>query len=318
MNSEKAFQEIKKHNPSAQINQKALIEIEEERSKELRQNFKTAIGIIPSTDYSSATVVIGQRNEIDDQGFAFVYRTLKNLFPWRKGPFSIFGIEIDSEWRCDLKWNRIEKAITPCENKIILDIGANNGYFMYRLLSQKPKFVLGIDPVPLCIQQFNFLNCLNENPNMHMAPWGISEVKHFKNCFDTILFMGIIYHHKHPLEQLEIVKEALLPGGVLILETIGIPGDDSIALFPKERYANMKNVYFVPTLNCLINWAERSHFEKIEIISATPLTSDEQRKTDWSHPKSLIDVLDSKDQSKTIEGYPAPWRFAISCRKKII
>lgn len=331
MNSQIAFQEIKKGNPLAEINEDALKHSEEIRYKEFRRNSKGQIdnSLDPNElkkhlkntcafDYSGPEVIIGKRSDIDDQGFGMIYRSLKNLSPWRKGPFSIYGIEVDAEWRCDLKWERIERAITPCENKIVLDIGANNGYFMYRLLNQKPKFVLGIDPVASCIEQYNFLNSLNDHANMHMAPWGINDVKHFKNCFDVILFMGIIYHHKHPLEQLEIIKDALRPGGILILETIGIPGEEPLALFPKERFANMKNVYFVPTLSCLTNWATRCHFEKIEVISKTPLTPEEQRVTEWSHPKSLINVLDPSDPSKTIEGYPAPWRFAISCQKKII
>ena len=33
--------------------------------------------------------------------------SLKELMPWRKGPFHLLGIDIDAEWRSDLKWQRL-------------------------------------------------------------------------------------------------------------------------------------------------------------------------------------------------------------------
>ncbi len=32
---------------------------------------------------------------------------LQTFIPWRKGPFELFGIYIDSEWRSDWKWQRV-------------------------------------------------------------------------------------------------------------------------------------------------------------------------------------------------------------------
>ena len=36
-----------------------------------------------------------------------VENLLKNLMPWRKGPYSLYGINIDTEWRSDWKWERV-------------------------------------------------------------------------------------------------------------------------------------------------------------------------------------------------------------------
>jgi tRNA (mo5U34)-methyltransferase len=74
---------------------------------------------------------------------------LLQLRPWRKGPFNIHGIDIDTEWRSDLKWDRIRHAITPLTDRRILDVGCGNGYFSLRMLGDGAKFVVGIDPTLL-------------------------------------------------------------------------------------------------------------------------------------------------------------------------
>jgi len=240
----------------------------------------------------------------------------KKLIPWRKGPIEISDFEIDAEWRSDLKWERIKNFLAPLKDKRILDIGCNNGYFMFEMAKQKPELVLGIDPVLHYQTQFNFLQNFFKAPNVYFEMLGIQHLNYFNEFFDTIFSMGIIYHHRHPIQQLLDIKNALRPGGQVILETIGIPGKDPVALFPMERYAKMRNIWFVPTLNCLIAWAHKTKFCDIEVISDTLLTPEEQRSTEWSTNQSLQDFLDPRDPTKTIEGHPAPRRFCLSMKKK--
>ena len=54
---------------------------------------------------------------------------LQKLIPWRKGPFMINDLVLESEWDGDMKWQRIKKHIKPLKNKRVLDVGAGNGYF---------------------------------------------------------------------------------------------------------------------------------------------------------------------------------------------
>ena len=241
----------------------------------------------------------------------------QQLIPWKKGPFRINDLFIDSEWRSDLKWERLKEKVN-LNNKVVLDIGCNNGYFMFRALEQNPRLMLGIDPVARCFNQYHFINhFLPDNPT-RFELFGMEEVSYFKEVFDTIFHMGIIYHHRDPIRQLRQIHQALKPGGELIIETIGIDGEESTALFPEDRYANMKNVWFVPTLSALINWLKRTKFEHIEILSTQWENTDEQRTTSWCPEgyKSFEDFLDPHDSSKTIEGYPAPQRFCIKVKKK--
>lgn len=239
----------------------------------------------------------------------------RSLSHWRKGPFQLGDLFIDSEWRSDIKWNRIKNSLPSLENKTVLDIGCNNGYFMFEMAKQNPKAVLGIDPVAYCEAQFNFLNHFAKSENLFFEMLGIEEVQYFENLFDVILNMGIIYHHPNPIEQLKYCHKALQKDGCLLLESIIIPGMDSTALFPHDRYARMKNVWFVPTATCLKNWLLKAKFKHVEIVFDELLTSEEQRVTSWSGGASLKDFLDPSTPSLTIEGHPAPRRAAIIAYK---
>ena len=73
----------------------------------------------------------------------------------------------------------------------------------------------------------------------------------------------------------------------------------------------MRNIWFIPTTNCLINWLHKCKFKNIEVIFDEALTSKEQRVTPWSGGQSLSNFLNPEDPTKTIEGHPAPRRVAI-------
>jgi tRNA (mo5U34)-methyltransferase len=290
------------------------------QSIESLQSLKTSPDVQTNYfDFSSSSVTIGKREELTDDQFADLEKAAKNLIPWKKGPFNLFGLEIDAEWRSDKKWERLKGHVGDLKGKTVLDIGCNNGYFMFRMLEDEPKLLLGIDPMPHLLAQFKFLQKYANVSNMELELFGVEHLVHFKNFFDVIFSMGIIYHHRHPIAQLLEIKEALKPGGEVILETIGIPGEESTALFPEDRYAKMKNVWFVPTMSCFVNWAKRAKFVDVEIISDTPLTFEEQRKTKWCPEtyQSLEDFLDKDDPTKTIEGHPAPRRFMIKAKKRM-
>ena len=262
-----------------------------------------------------------------DDGFVEIGRTggvdkgvlkecLMRLKPWKKGPFRVFGEMVDAEWRSDIKWSRICHGLPDLRNKTILDIGSNNGYFIFRMQPSSPRIVLGIDPVVRVYAQFNFLQSFVGFPNLRMGLWGIEDLAYFGEAFDVVFSMGIIYHHRNPMEQLLAMRRVIKKGGTLVLETMGIPGEGTYCLFPQNRYAKMKNVWFVPTLDCFVNWVERAGFKNVRIVSSVALTTDEQRATTYSGPISLKDFLDPEDDGKTIEGYPAPMRFCLVGNRK--
>lgn len=283
------------------------------------QRIRTVLDALPRIEthfeIQNGIVCVGDSN---DQHKEKWIEAAKSLIPWKKGPFKLCGEHIDAEWRSDMKWDRLEGQLGNLCGAKVLDIGCNNGYFLFRLAELGVELAHGIDPVLPFAAQYELIQRASGLQNIKFDLFGVEHVDQWKESWDCIFHMGIVYHHRSPIHQLLAIREALVPGGTAIIETIGIPGTESIALFPQDRYARMGNVWFVPTLSCLVSWAEKAKFIDIEVICDTDLTSQEQRLTAWCPPpsQSLIDGLDPQDPSKTIEGHPAPRRFMIKVRKK--
>ncbi|MCK5854965.1 MAG: DUF1698 domain-containing protein, partial [Sulfurovaceae bacterium] len=55
---------------------------------------------------------------------------------------------------------------------------------------------------------------------------------------------------------------------------------------------------------------------EVEILEIAKTKLNEQRKTEWINTQSLDDFLDEDDDTKTVEGYPAPKRVYIKAKKK--
>ncbi len=265
----------------------------------------------------SDIVTIGHQEELPHEQLGIIEKNLRAFMPWRKGPFSIFGIDIDAEWRSEKKWQRLLPHLPNIENKVIGDIGCNNGYYMFRMSAYKPQLVLGFEPSIQHYYCFNSLNGMAGLDNLHIDLLGVEHLHLFRQTFDVIFLMGIIYHRVSPIEVLKDIYEALRPGGTLILESQAIPGDEPIALFPEKTYAKVPGTYFVPTGICLSHWMQRAGFEEVNIFDSHPMASTEQRKTEWMIFESYDDFIMSDDSTRTVEGYPAPHRVFLSGKKKL-
>ena len=245
-----------------------------------------------------------QRTRIDS--------ALKKLHPWRKGPFDLHGVYIDTEWRSDWKWRRIAPHISPLEGRSVLDVGCGNGYYGWRMLGAGARFVLGVDPTWLFLMQFLAVrHFVGEEYPFHVLPMGIEDVPGGLKAFDTVFSMGVLYHRRSPIDHLLELRETLRNGGELVLETLVVEGGVNQVLMPRGRYAKMRNVWFIPSPEMLKLWLQRAGFNEIEIVDLTPTTIDEQRSTEWMQFESLPDFLDPGDHGRTIEGYPAPVRAVV-------
>lgn len=240
---------------------------------------------------------------------------LQILTPWRKGPYSVYGVHIDAEWRSDWKWQRLIDHIKPLTGKTVLDVGCNNGYHLWRMIGEDANLVIGIDPIPLYLCQFEAIRkLLNNDMRAHLLPLGIEQLP-ASMAFDTVFSMGVLYHRRSPLDHLIQLKEQLVKGGELILETLVIKGNNMHILTPQDRYASMKNVYFIPSIKAMENWLYRCGFTQVKLVHVGFTCVEEQRKTNWMTSDSLADHLSPNDSKKTIEGYPAPMRAIFIAKK---
>ncbi len=265
-------------------------------------------------DVVDGIVSVGALNGSCDQ--EFLRRELMEFHPWRKGPFRFFGLDIDTEWRSHLKWERLTGRV-EFKGKAILDVGCGNGYYGWRMLAEGADFVLGCEPFLLYAMQFEVARkYLSQRQSHFVVPLGDTDLPPNMSAFDLSLSMGVLYHRPNPIGHLQRMQSTLKRDGRLLLETIVLDQAGSNVLTPESRYAKMRNVWFIPTIELLSVWLRRSGFRDVELLDVSPTTTQEQRSTDWMTFESLADFLDPADNAKTIEGYPAPMRAMLTARPK--
>lgn len=260
-------------------------------------------------------VEIGRAEDLGNLNQEEFTAQLKSFQPWRKGPYSLFGVEIDTEWRSDWKWERILPHIQPLTGRKVLDIGCGNGYHGWRMRGAGADFVLGIDPFMVFILQFLLMQRYLKDDQHHVLPLGLDDLPAGLGCFDSVFSMGVLYHRRSPIDHLLELKSCLRTGGELILETLIVEGAPETVFMPEERYAKMRNVWFLPSIDAMTLWLRRCGFKDIACVSTDRTSTSEQRQTEWMTFESLADYLDPKDQLKTIEGHPAPLRAVFVATK---
>lgn len=254
-------------------------------------------------------VRIGQTADCDDSTREYIKSVLQELIPWRKGPYFIHDIHIDTEWRSDWKWDRVLPHLAPLKDRLILDVGCGNGYHCWRMLGAGAKRVIGIDPSPRFVVQFFMIkHFAGMQYPIDVLPLGIEDLPEKMHAFDTVFSMGVFYHRRSPMDHLLELKNTLRPGGQLVLETLVIEGKQGHVLVPEGRYGMMNNVWFLPSCETMLCWLRKMGFTNPRVVDVCPTTIQEQRSTEWMRFHSLPEFLHPENPSLTAEGHPAPIR----------
>lgn len=280
------------------------------------QRWQAALQALPAL--TAERIELGKQVQLagacDDATRAALRQALLGLSPWRKGPFDVFGVHVDTEWRSDWKWQRVAPHL-DLTGRRILDVGCGNGYYMWRMLGAGADCVVGIDPNWLFFCQFLALRrYLPELPAWHL-PLALEDLPEKLEGFDMVFSMGVLYHRRSPIDHLLALKDCLRRGGELLLETLVVEGDASTVLVPEDRYAQMRNVWFLPSVAALELWLRRAGFVEVRCVDVAVTSVEEQRATEWMKFQSLPDFLDPADHGKTVEGLPAPTRATLLARK---
>ncbi|MDJ0805675.1 MAG: tRNA 5-methoxyuridine(34)/uridine 5-oxyacetic acid(34) synthase CmoB [Gammaproteobacteria bacterium] len=291
-----------------------------ERSHGDLARWQTAIDRLPELPISqavfdSARVTAGSASDCADKTRMAMAECLMQLHPWRKGPYELYGLVIDTEWRSDWKWDRLRPHIQPLSGRLVLDVGCGNGYHGWRMVGEGARQVIGIDPTQLFVMQFRAIrHFLGSRYPLQVLPLAMQDLPANLQGFDTVFSMGVLYHRRSPFAHLAELKGALRKGGELVLETLVIEGGEGEVLVPEGRYAKMRNVWFMPSVPTLVSWLRRTGFSGIRLIDHSSTTPEEQRSTDWMRFESLSHYLDPEDPRRTVEGHPAPQRAILLAR----
>ncbi|MDE0155199.1 MAG: tRNA 5-methoxyuridine(34)/uridine 5-oxyacetic acid(34) synthase CmoB [Gammaproteobacteria bacterium] len=269
------------------------------------------------------TISIGAASDCSPSQRETMRRQLQRLLPWRKGPFNLFGLEIDAEWRSDMKWRRLQDSIAPLSGRTVLDVGCGNGYYGWRMLGAGAHRVVGTDPTLRYVMQQRAVAKYLPDAPFDILPFtletlvaGGAESVLPADGFDTVFSMGVIYHRRDPENHIRDLLKLLRPGGELVLESLVIDGKQGAVLQPRDRYARMRNIWAIPSIATLKNWLSDAGLTSIEVADVSVTTPAEQRVTEWTFEQSLSDFLDPQNPRLTIEGYPAPKRAIMICSKR--
>ncbi len=273
-------------------------------------------------------VVMGRPEELGEPGSpdheqrtAALKHELLELGPWRKGPFRVCGVELHAHWNADVRLSRMldhPRCAGLLPGTEVLDIGCNNGYYLFRLRAAGARSVLGLDPVQRFEQQFRFLETMVDTQGIRFERAGFAALRGMRATFDVVMLMGVIYHHRSPVEILEAARTALRPRGTLLLETMALPEevapDLPLVLVPRSRYLGMKGVWAVPNRTGLEQWLHRAGFRDIE-MSREYSGFEDQARTPFADLPLPREFLDPTRPGWTTEGLPSPVRLHAWARR---
>ncbi|MCL5049639.1 MAG: tRNA 5-methoxyuridine(34)/uridine 5-oxyacetic acid(34) synthase CmoB [Firmicutes bacterium] len=159
-------------------------------------------------------VKFGVESDIQPGDAAKLQGLLQQFKPWRKGPFDLFGMSIDTEWRSDWKWDRVAPHLDSLQDRHVLDIGCGSGYHLWRMKGAGAKMAVGIDPGQLFVMQFKAIQKYAPQAitnDVELLPLGVDDLPKLQ-VFDTVFSMGVLYHRRSPIEFLTQCRCVIRPG----------------------------------------------------------------------------------------------------------
>ena len=272
-----------------------------------------AIGFRASGMHISDGVVCFEGQHMTEASETETGRIARELIPWRKGPFKLGDLSIDAEWRSDKKWDRIVPDLPELKDKVVADVGCNNGYYLFRIADAGAREVVGFDPTLKYKQQYDLVRAHAPALPIEFRLAGWQSLAELPEYFDIIFLMGINYHDAQPAEIFHACKTALKPGGQLICESVVVDTTAHLEIFPRGKYAGIGGVYAIPSVSALSRQLEIAGFTEVKLQHVAKMTADEQRPSEFSPQKSLADFIGEDGYS--IEGYPPLHRAAIFAQK---
>lgn len=118
-----------------------------------------------------------------------------------------------------IKWKTFQDALPKNLNgKTVLDIGCNAGFYSIEMKRRGASRVVGIDHDEAYLAQARFAaEVLDEQ--IEFVQMSVYDVAQLKERFDVVLFMGVLYHLRHPLLALDLLYEHVVKD-LLVLQTM--------------------------------------------------------------------------------------------------
>jgi tRNA (mo5U34)-methyltransferase len=130
-----------------------------------------------------------------------------------------------------VKWQRFAGAIPPdLRGLSVLDIGCNAGFYAIEMKRRGAARVLGLDTDERYLAQARFAADV-EGADIEFRQMSVYELPTLGERFDLVLFMGVLYHLRHPLLALDILHEHVV-GDMLVFQSMLRGSADAGAVAP--------------------------------------------------------------------------------------
>ena len=126
-----------------------------------------------------------------------------------------------------LKWQLFAHAIPEdLRGRTVLDVGCNAGFYSIEMKRRGADYVLGIDSDPRYLAQAAFAAEV-EGVEIDLRQMSVYQIPALGTRFDLVLFMGVLYHLRHPLLALDILHEHAV-GDLLVFQSM-LRGSSAVA-----------------------------------------------------------------------------------------
>ena len=106
-----------------------------------------------------------------------------------------------------IKWRQFAHALPDdLRGKTVLDIGCNGGFYTLEMKRRGADYVLGIDSDRRYLAQARFAAEI-AGLDVELREMSVYDLPALGEQFDIVLFMGVLYHLRHPLLALDILYE---------------------------------------------------------------------------------------------------------------
>ena len=162
-----------------------------------------------------------------------------------------------------VKWERFSKALPQnLSGKTVLDVGCNGGFYSIKMKQRGASRVVGIDTDEKYLEQARFAAEVSR-VDIEFHNLSVYRVAELQERFDLVLFMGVLYHLRHPLLALELLHEHVV-ADLLVAQSLLRGSSESADLPPDFHFweeetfenRNFPRMYFIENrfANDPTNW----------------------------------------------------------------
>lgn len=122
----------------------------------------------------------------------------------------------------------------------VLDIGCNAGFFSFEMWRRGASSVIGIDADPRYLAQARYAAEVLGAP-VRFEQRSVYDVGELATRFDLVLFSGVLYHLRHPLLALDLLRQHVV-GRLLLFQTM-MRGEETVAEVGPDYPFEVRDVF---------------------------------------------------------------------------